>query len=36
VKSAADLAMSRASQVAVGGAWYHDEAIQETKPGRDR
>ncbi len=31
-----DLALSRMSDIAVGGAWYHDAAIQESKPGRDR
>lgn len=31
-----DLASSRVSEVAVGGAWYHDAAIQETKPVRER
>jgi hypothetical protein len=34
-KAVTDLASSRASEVAVGGAWYHDAAIQESKPGRD-
>jgi hypothetical protein len=28
----ADLASSRASEVAVGDAWYHDAAIQESQP----
>jgi hypothetical protein len=31
-KAANDLASSRVSEVAVGGAWYHDAAIQEAKP----
>ena len=31
-KAATDLASSRVSEVAVGGAWYHDVAIQEAKP----
>ena len=31
-----DLASSRASEVAVGGAWYHDAAIQDAKPVRER
>jgi Protein of unknown function (DUF2735) len=35
-KSTADLGSARVSEVAVGGAWYHDAAIQESKPGRDR
>lgn len=33
---AIDLASSRVSDVAVGGAWYHDAAIQESMPGRER
>jgi hypothetical protein len=39
-RSAADLGPnlgpSRVSDVAVGGAWYHEAAIQESKPVRDR
>ena len=31
-----DLASSRVSDIAVGGAWYHDAAIQDTKPVRER
>jgi hypothetical protein len=31
-----DLASSRVSQVAVAGAWYHDAAIQDAKPVRER
>ncbi|MDO9563248.1 MAG: DUF2735 domain-containing protein [Bradyrhizobium sp.] len=31
-----DPASSRVSEVAIGGAWYHDAAIQETKPVRER
>ena len=31
-KAATDLASSRVSEVAVGGAWYHDAAIQNSKP----
>jgi hypothetical protein len=34
-KAVTDLASSRVSEVAVGDAWYHDAAIQESKPGRD-
>jgi Protein of unknown function (DUF2735) len=34
-KTANDLASSRVSEVAVGGAWYHDAAIQEAKPVRE-
>jgi hypothetical protein len=37
-KAVTDLAASasRVSDVAVGGAWYHDAAIQDAKPGRER
>jgi hypothetical protein len=35
-KAVADLASSRVSEVAVGGAWYHEAAIQEAKPVQDR
>jgi hypothetical protein len=35
-KAATDLASSRAVEVAVGGAWYHDAAIQDAKPVRER
>jgi Protein of unknown function (DUF2735) len=35
-KAATDLASSRVSEVAVGGAWYHDAAIQDSKPVRER
>jgi hypothetical protein len=34
--AATDLASSRASEIAVGGAWYHDAAIQDSKPVRER
>ena len=34
-KAATDLASSRASEVAVGGAWYHDAAIQDSNPVRE-
>ena len=34
-KTAADLASSRVSEVAVGGAWYHEAAIQESNPVRE-
>ena len=34
--AATDLASSRAREVAVGGAWYHDAAIQDSKPVRER
>ncbi len=36
IKTSADNALSRASEVTVGGAWYHEAAIQESKPVRDR
>ena len=36
ITTSADQILSRATEVAVGGAWYHDAAIQETKPGRER
>jgi hypothetical protein len=35
-KAITDLDTSRASEVAVGGAWYHDAAIQDSKPARER
>jgi hypothetical protein len=35
-ETSADLTSSRVSQATVGGAWYHDAAIQETKPVRER
>jgi hypothetical protein len=35
-KTADDLASSRVSEVAVGGAWYHEAAIQDAKPVRER
>lgn len=28
--------LPRATEVAVGGAWYHDAAIAETKPAWER
>jgi Protein of unknown function (DUF2735) len=36
IKTSSDLALSRVSQASVGGAWYHDAAIQESKPVRER
>jgi hypothetical protein len=30
-----DPASSRVSEVVVGGAWYHEAAIQEAKPVRE-
>lgn len=35
-KAVTDLASSRAGEVAVSGAWYHDAAIQDSKPVRER
>ena len=35
-RTATDPASSSVSEVAVGGAWYHEAAIQESKPVRDR
>jgi hypothetical protein len=35
-KSTAGLGASRVNEVAVGGAWYHEAAIQESKPMRER
>jgi hypothetical protein len=35
-KAVTDLASSRVTEVAVGGAWYHDAAIQDAKPVRER
>jgi hypothetical protein len=34
-QASAELASSRVSEVAVGGAWYHDAAIQESTPVRE-
>jgi hypothetical protein len=35
-KTASDLSLARGNQASVGGAWYHDAAIQEAKPVRER
>jgi Protein of unknown function (DUF2735) len=35
-RSAADLAPSRMSEVACSDAWYHEAAIQESNPVRER
>jgi hypothetical protein len=35
-KTATDLASSRVTEVVVGDAWYHDAAIQDSKPVRER
>jgi hypothetical protein len=34
--NATDLASSRVSEVAYSEAWYHEAAIQESKPVRER
>ena len=34
--NASDLASSRVSEVACSDAWYHEAAIQEAKPLRER
>ena len=31
-----ELASSRGSEATVGGAWYHEAAIEESKPVRER
>jgi hypothetical protein len=35
VKPAADLASSRVTEVASASSWYHEAAIQESKPVRE-
>jgi Protein of unknown function (DUF2735) len=35
-KAASDLAASRVNEAACSGSWYHEAAIQESKPGRER
>jgi hypothetical protein len=35
-RSASDLASSRVSEGACSDAWYHEAAIQESKPVRER
>jgi Protein of unknown function (DUF2735) len=35
-RSASDPASSRVSEVACSDAWYHEAAIQESKPVRER
>lgn len=35
-KAAIDFASSRLADVAVGGAWYHDSAIEDSKPVHER
>lgn len=36
IKTAAELPSSRVSDIAIGGAWYHEAAIQEAQPVQDR
>jgi hypothetical protein len=35
-KAAADTTSPRVSEAACGSGWYHDAAIQESKPARER
>jgi hypothetical protein len=35
-KSAADQGLPRVNETACSGSWYHEAAIQESKPARDR
>jgi Protein of unknown function (DUF2735) len=35
-RSVTDLASSRVSEAACGDGWYHEAAIQESKPVRER
>ncbi len=35
-KAATDPGSMRVSEAACGGSWYHEAAIQESKPLRDR
>ena len=35
-RSATDLASPRVSEAACGDGWYHEAAIQESKPVRER
>ena len=35
-KAAAEQGAARMSEVTVGGAWYHEAAIQESKPAWER
>ena len=36
IRAATDPAPSRVSEVACGGSWYHEAAIQDSKPARER
>jgi len=35
-KTNTDLPSSRVSEIGFGGSWYHEVAIQESEPGRER
>jgi Protein of unknown function (DUF2735) len=35
IKTAADLASSQVSKAPCGSGWYHEAAIEESKPGRE-
>ena len=35
-KAASDLGSLRVSEAACGSGWYHEAAIQESKPARER
>jgi hypothetical protein len=35
-KTAAEFATSRVNEAACSGSWYHEAAIQESKPERER
>ena len=35
-KAATDPGPSRVSEAACGGSWYHEAAIQDAKPARER
>ena len=35
-KPAVEQGLPRMTEVSVGGAWYHDAAIEESKPARER
>jgi hypothetical protein len=36
IETSGDLGSSGVTQIAVGDAWYHEAAIQESKPVRER
>jgi hypothetical protein len=35
IRTSTENTFSRVTAAAVGGAWYHDEAIEESKPVRE-